>query len=167
MKCIEKDIECQSCDGTGVYTGMAENGGAAVVCRTCKGTGKYHYKFEYKEFTGLKKREDIKRVYISGYGYGLAPKKINFDKVGEVDLTKEGVSYEEFLEGKRPEHIRSFGCPMMCDQGACYRLDGFTKKCYEKGLSAGGYFTDCKYFKNRDKCWDLFDQSVDKEEDNE
>ena len=37
---IEFDCECESCKGTGLYVGMAEREGSAVVCHTCKGTGK-------------------------------------------------------------------------------------------------------------------------------
>lgn len=31
-------IECQACKGTGLYKGMAERDGAAVVCSHCHGT---------------------------------------------------------------------------------------------------------------------------------
>ena len=155
-KTIEMDIECQSCNGTGVYVGMGERDGAAVVCRRCSGTGKFKYSFTYKDFTGLKKREDVTRVYLDGYGYCLAPKKIDFDKVGWVDLTKEGVSYEEFLEGKRPEHIRTFGCPMLCDQGACHRLEGFQDKAGCDCL--GMRIVNCPKYSNRSRCWDIFDE---------
>ena len=41
-------IECQACGGTGLYKGMAERDGAAVVCSCCNGTGKTE--FTYNEF---------------------------------------------------------------------------------------------------------------------
>lgn len=37
---IKIECECNACKGTGLYVGMAERDGAAVVCYTCKGTGK-------------------------------------------------------------------------------------------------------------------------------
>jgi len=43
MEKIEMDIECPSCNGTGLYCGMGEKEGVAVVCCKCQGSGKYHY----------------------------------------------------------------------------------------------------------------------------
>jgi len=37
---LEGECECSACKGTGLYVGMAEREGAAVVCSRCKGTGK-------------------------------------------------------------------------------------------------------------------------------
>jgi hypothetical protein len=36
---ISIDVECPACDGTGLYSGMGERDGAAVVCSRCSGTG--------------------------------------------------------------------------------------------------------------------------------
>ena len=47
---IEFDEKCKSCKGTGLYVGLAERDGAAVVCHTCKGTGKHHVRIEYDDF---------------------------------------------------------------------------------------------------------------------
>jgi DnaJ-class molecular chaperone len=72
---IDLDIVCQSCQGTGLYVGMAERDGAAVVCSTCEGTGRYAYHFEYKPFTErAKPPRKIKSVHVArGYviGHGL------------------------------------------------------------------------------------------------
>ena len=38
MKTIDMMIECPSCKGTGVYSGMGENKNVAVVCYKSKGT---------------------------------------------------------------------------------------------------------------------------------
>lgn len=122
-------IECKSCEGTGVYVGMAERNGAAVICTTCNGTGKYNYKFEYNEFTGLKTRENVTRVYKSGYGYVISPTQITFEKHGEIDMSKEGVSYEEFLSGKTPNHIKQLICPMVANQSACHDIKSFVDEC--------------------------------------
>lgn len=158
MKTIEMDIECQECKGTGVYVGMAERDGAGVVCYKCDGTGKFHYKYEYTPFTERKIRRGLKRVYKKSYSYVLAPEVINFEGIGEIDLTKEGVSYEEFLDGKMPKHIKKLGCPMLADQGACHSIEGFCDKCYDLGLGLGGYISDCENYKNKDDCWKRFDK---------
>jgi len=63
----EITIECSGCNGSGLYVGMAERDGSAVICHHCKGTGKTTFK--YNEFTGLKIREDILRVFKTTCGY--------------------------------------------------------------------------------------------------
>ena len=154
MKNIELDIKCQSCKGTGVYIGMAERDGAGVVCYTCKGTGCQKYKFQYEDFNGIVRRDDVKRVYKKSYGYVLAPKEIDFEKVGKIDLSVKGVSYQEFLTGKMPEHIREFGCPMWIDQGSCHDLKGFTDRC----KCFGRIINHCDDYDKRVECWKDFDR---------
>lgn len=163
MEKIILNIRCKSCSGTGVYVGLAERDGAAVVCHICKGTGKQKYVFSYEPFTARMERDDVKRVYKDSYGYCIAPRKIDFDKIGEVDLSKEGVSYEEFFnENKMPKHIRKIGCPMVCDQGTCHDLKTFTKECNKIGLGYGSTLKECKNYHNRSECWMRFD-SAEKE----
>ena len=152
MKTI--DISCPSCQGTGVYVGMSERHGAAVVCYKCDGTGKTEY--HYEEFTKRKVREDVTRVYKSSYGYVIAPKELEFKNYGGIDMRKEGVSYEEFLNGDTPKHIEKLGCPMMADQGACHSKDGFIDECFSCGLMYGGSITNCKHQKYKAECWERF-----------
>jgi len=156
MKTIEILVECPSCNGTGLYQGMGESKGVGVVCSDCNGTGAYNYKYRYTEFTGRKKRTDIKRVYLRGSRYKLGLGKIVFDTVGEVDMDKEGVSYTEFLQGKMPDHIRALSCPMSADQRACHGIPKFINKCQELN---GGYLSiisDCKNQPNKAECWERF-----------
>ena len=162
MKTIEMTIECKDCNGTGVYVGMAERDGAAVVCKTCGGTGAYLYKFNYNKFSGRKKREDVKRVYKSSCGYVIGTGVINFEGT-EVDMDKEGVSYDEFLSGKTPEHIESLVCPMSADQRACHSIKNFVDRCHDLN---GGYLsliTSCKNQINRSGCWKLFKKEIKEE----
>jgi hypothetical protein len=84
------EIECPSCQGTGVYRGFAEPQGVAVVCLHCEGTGKET--ITYKPFTGRKRRDGIHTVRLSA---------------GTLLVTGVGprggsVTYEEFLAGKVP-----------------------------------------------------------------
>ena len=157
MKKIEMVIECQSCKGTGVYQGMAERDGAAVVCHNCNGTGAANYSFSYNEFTGRKTREGVTRVYLNSMGYCIAPHEINFSKIGPIDLSKEGVSYPEFLDGKMPGHIKKLGCPMRADQWACHQIKGFTDKCDELNGGWINSISDCRYYPKRDECWKRFE----------
>ena len=159
MKKIEMVIQCQSCKGTGVYVGMAERGGAAVVCHTCRGTGKYNYKFEYEEFTELKEKDGVKRVYKQSYGYVIAPGKLDFKKIGEIDMDYEGVSYKSFRSGKMPEHIKSLACPMLADQGACHSIKGFVGECENldgAGL-LGRQLSRCNNQPKKLACWQRFE----------
>jgi len=158
MKKIELKIQCRSCGGTGIYVGIGERDGAAIVCHTCNGTGCEDYYFEYTPFTKRKKKEGIKRVYKDGMGYCIAPKLLVFKGVGTIDMAKEGVSYAEFLEGKMPEHIKTLGCPMQADQGTCHEIKGFIEECDKLN---GGYLNmiaDCKNHPNKAECWDRFDK---------
>ena len=41
MKKIEMDIECPTCEGPGVYVGVLEREGAAVICNKCNGTERF------------------------------------------------------------------------------------------------------------------------------
>lgn len=156
-KVFEADIECKSCKGTGVYVGMGERDGAAVVCSTCKGTGKQHYVVKYTLFTKRKIRDDVKRVYKRGYGYCLAPKLIDFKRIGPVDMTKEGVSYEEFLNGEMPEHIKALACPMLADQGMVHGTELYEKKCHIF-IGAGDSIVQCPCYGQRAECWEMFDK---------
>ena len=86
-------VECGSCQGTGLYRGFAEKPGTAVVCLSCNGSGERA--LEYKPFTGRKERPGVERVFLSrGTFLGTG--------VGQVANAK-GITYEEFRQGKLPE----------------------------------------------------------------
>lgn len=157
MKEIKLDIECQACDGTGVYQGMGERDGAGVVCHRCDGTGCFKYKFQYTPFTKRKLNGNISRVYLSGYGYCINTNPMTLSNGVFVDLSKEGVEYEEFLNGKMPKHIKHMACPMMADQGACHEIKGFTAKCAELNGGYVSYIPDCKC-SDKIGCWDRFEK---------
>lgn len=165
MKKIEMSVECEACNGTGVYSGIGESDGAGVVCYECAGTGLRKYDFEYKEFTGRKTRDDIKRVYKRNYGYKIGLGKVAFGgDIGEVNMDTEGVSYEEFLAGAMPDDIRAMACPMLADIGACEQIDGFIDICEdEHGLYIGTRITECPNRCNKIECWKRFDEGIKNE----
>lgn len=158
-KTIELDIECPSCQGTGVHS---KRDGAAVICNRCEGTGRYKYKFTYTKFTGLKKRKGISRVYLDSYGFDISTGIVDFKNIGLIDMDVEGVSYEEFLEGKTPEHIKSLACPLLADQSTCREIPGFVDVCdnLDGGLLLGRLIYQCKYYPNKAKCWKKFDKGL-------
>jgi hypothetical protein len=160
MKKIEMNIECQACGGTGVYVGMAERKGAAVVCRTCKGTGCYGYSFSYNEFNGRRRKDGVERVYLDGMGYVLGTGKINYsDGIGEIDMDKEGVSYSEFLDGKTPKHIERLGCPVRANQDACHKIKGFIDECERLNGGWIGMISSCRNYPKKAECWKRFERS--------
>ncbi len=55
--------ECPSCNGTGLYAGMCEGPGEAVICIRCGGKGWSYY--TYTPFRGRKKREGITKIRLS------------------------------------------------------------------------------------------------------
>ena len=160
MKEINLDIECRSCNGTGVYQGMGEYDGAGIVCYQCKGTGCEKYYFKYNEFKERKINPKVNRVFLSGYGYCIGTKPITLSNGIFVDFSKEGVQYKEFLNGKMPKHIKQMGCPMMADQGACHSIEGFIKECKKLNGEYVEYIPNCKC-PNKEKCWDRFEKQLE------
>jgi hypothetical protein len=158
MEKIEIEIECPACEGTGLYQGLGEGKGTAVVCYKCNGSGKYLYLYSYNKFTGRKKKPDIERVYLSGYGYKIGLGKLLFGGEIEIDMDNEGVSYDEFLAGKIPGHIEELACPMLADQSACQKINGFTDKCSDLNGSSlwGCHIKGCRNYKNKKECWKRF-----------
>jgi len=55
--------ECTSCSGTGLYQGMCEGRGRAVVCITCYGTGRES--IVYKPFSGRRRLRGVQQIGLS------------------------------------------------------------------------------------------------------
>jgi hypothetical protein len=97
------ECECKDCRGTGLYAGMGERDGAAVVCHCCKGTGKD--KITYTEFTGRKDRVGVTRVFETNPGIC----------VGGLDLSEFGgmpiKEWESGLPFPKGSEMRKYVCP--------------------------------------------------------
>ena len=106
---IEINEKCKSCNGTGLYIGMAERDGAAVVCHTCKGTGCHHFVYDYEDFVKREYRHKVKRVYQTNVGICIGEEK------GKCRLEDfGGMPYEEWWIGKNFEvgmEDRKYSCP--------------------------------------------------------
>jgi hypothetical protein len=82
--------QCDECGGTGLYQGMCEGPGIAVVCVRCDGTG--CRKISYIPFTARKERRGVKVVKRSAGTFivtGVGPRG-------------DGITYAEFKQGKMP-----------------------------------------------------------------
>lgn len=152
MKTIE--IECNSCGGTGLYTGIAERDGACVVCHVCNGSGKT--KYLYNEFTGRKEHPTCKRVYKNGMGYVISSKDVIAEDGKVLPFSKEGVSYEEWKNGKTPNDMEFLACPMIADQGECHKIEGFTDRCNSLNGGWVSHIPSCKNIDNMAECWQRF-----------
>jgi len=82
--------ECSACDGTGLYCGMCEATGTAVICIRCGGTG--CEEISYKPFEGRKGRRGIQSVKWSRGGFIVTG-------VGGVG---KSITYREFAAGQFP-----------------------------------------------------------------
>lgn len=147
-KHLEIVMECGACSGTGLYVGMAERDGAAVVCHQCDGTGRYVFKQSYNEFEGRQKRKEIKRVYRTNPG-------ICVNGTGAVP---GGVSYKDWVDdpksvNKPGTEMREHVCPAWWYQGADYKKKPNWKECIGMGT-----FSSCKSFPNKGECWKRWDK---------
>lgn len=148
MKLFEGSRECESCNGTGVYCGMGECKGAAVVCRACDGTGEEKISISGKPFKARRKKMGVSRVWEINPGIGLKP-----------GVTEGGISYADFfawkLFPKRGAELRSHSCPAWWYQSANYKRKPEWKDCQDSWASS---FPACKHFTDKQKCWKRFDR---------
>lgn len=153
MKKIQFDKECESCNATGIYVGMAEKDGAGIVCYVCKGTGCHSIDIEYAPFTQRKHHPDIKRVYQIGsivlIGEGNGCKLSDFG----------GIPYSDWVSGKSfplGSEDRRHMCPKQWGQ-LVGKYDHFhLDNCND--CHAGMRFSDCPHFGKKDRCWKAYDE---------
>lgn len=155
MPVVEFDQECPSCKGTGLYVGMAERDGAAVVCHTCKGTGCKHNRIEYSDFAGKKINSAVRRVFefnpgiVIGHG---GEKHYSLSDFGGMPVAdwKHGWPFPPGSEN------RKFVCPAWWYQTANYKLKPDWKECL-----CCGSFSSCSHFAQKEKCWTRWDKEHD------
>ena len=159
MKTFEVDEMCPACGGTGLYVGMGENDGAAVVCRKCKGTGKYHFVHRYEEFKERKEpTKEVRRVFECNPGISIGED----ENRGILLSSFGGIPFSEWKDGKpfpRGSEMRKFTCPAWWYQSADY------KKKPKWGACIGcGIFSGCEAFVVKENCWERWDKE-NKDED--
>ena len=147
---IEFDEKCKSCSGTGLYVGMAERDGFAVVCNTCDGTGKHHVIFQYEDFEGKERNNNIKKVLKCNPGISCGVGNgCNLESFG-------GMNYEDWFNGKdfpKGSEMRKYTCPAWWYQSADYEKKPDWKECMGCNM-----FSACKYFNTKEKCWERWDK---------
>lgn len=147
-KKLEYDRVCKSCDGTGLYIGMGERDGAAVICHSCKGTGCEHIIETYQTFEGRKDYFYMtKRVFRVNPGICI----------GGPDLSIfGGMPIKEWALGlmfPKKSEDRLHTCPAWFYQSADYKKKPDWDECLRCGT-----FSSCDNFGMKSACWIRWDK---------
>lgn len=146
---IEFRRQCADCKGTGLYVGLAERDGGAVVCCRCDGKGYVDARIEYEIFEQRLVREEVQRVYRVNPGICIgAGGGYKLEDFG-------GMPYADWQEGKdwpAGSEDRAHTCPAWFYQSADYSKKPNWKECW--GCCA---FSGCKHFENKSACWERWD----------
>jgi hypothetical protein len=144
---ITLDVMCSACSGTGLYIGMGEKGGAAVVCRTCDGTGKDT--LTYVPFTARNRTpRSVKSVHVAR-GYFIEhghPKSAG------------GLPVNAWQPGTAVPADEQMYCPYLyTGQKWCAQpvVSKYTNR-LEAPLLAGDDIKNCRHWDDKAECWRLF-----------
>lgn len=154
---LEIDRECESCKGTGLYLGMAERDGSAVVCHTCKGEGHYEETIRWTEFKRLKGQKGVRRVFAAARGICIGEGTVEGRKLRLEDFG--GLDYDLWLalknKTKFPEgtEMRQFTCPAWFWQTVDSDKKPDWKECQHFGS-----FSKCPHFVIKNSCWEKYDR---------
>jgi hypothetical protein len=141
--------ECGLCHGTGLYSGMGESIGAAIVCHSCKGYG--FRMSEFTQFTGRKELPDVERVYQANPGIKIGTAMgLELDDFGGVPAS----DWEPGMLFPAGSEMRKFTCPQWWFQSAIsMSLDWNTCN-----SNIGRSFPQCRNFAEKGLCWDRLDK---------
>lgn len=152
MQVFERDIQCKECKGTGLFKGMGERDGWAVVCHKCKGSGCYHFKFEYEAFHGRVKCDNVQQVVEVNPGIVLTTRGADRTYTHE---SFGGQPYESWCKDEPfppGSENREFCCPASWYQSADYGAQPKWEEC-----AGVGAFSACRCFRGKAGCWERFD----------
>ena len=145
---VTQQEQCPNCKGTGLYAGMGERLGAAVMCRKCKGTGMFEHQFV--PFSGKQPPPgNISRVYAHNPSDGA------FIITPEVP---GGVPIQEWQQNPdstiRPgAEIRTICCPSWWFMSTVTQKEQpVWPECVKTSP-----FMDCPMFAQKQQCWQKLD----------
>ena len=144
---IELEVNCPSCNGTGLYRGLAEHDNCAVICSRCKGSGMTIV--HYTKFTGRMLRTDIERVFSGAYGYGHSHKDVTIESGRTLHFSLYGCTYKKWLEGAKPLPMEELYCPYQYDNQGIG--DEPFEECKHTGW--GSIISECPFFIQKHVCW--------------
>lgn len=154
---------CNSCKGTGIYKGVAEEGDIAVICRTCNGKGSisevvrdscstiqdcFPRVIDGKTIYDIREYDHL--VPVKGIKYVVyGPNKVISSKLllEDLKISRDSiVLYADFLKGKKPLPIESMTCP--AELSLHYGNDDFDNDCCLN-------YYDCPK-EDKSECWAKF-----------
>ena len=153
--CLSGYVQCSACDGTGLYVGVCERDGAAVVCYRCKGTGRVYIEQHYTKFTARQKKKNVKRVFEHAGAYIISAEDVEVNGKN-IPFSEYGVSYEEWLAGEAPKPLECLHCPFMHTQQMLDRNSTLYKTRCNTGLKFGSRISDCQFMPEKEKCWEIY-----------
>ena len=147
QRVIEYRAECSKCKGTGLYVGMFERDGAAVVCSSCKGTGCVEVRITYKDFEGRVPvpTSKISRVFQTNPGIIIGP-SADFGGM-DADDWWDGAAFPPKSENRRVP------CPAWWYQCADYDKKPKWDECIGMGA-----FQSCDHYADKAACWERWDR---------
>ena len=151
MKTITIEEQCQACNGSGLYIGMVERDGAAIVCCKCKGSGRYVFTHTYEDFVNRKEpKTTVKRVFQANPGIVIGENNgTRLSDFGGMPY-KEWVAKLPFLPGMED---RKHTCPAWW----CQVTDASKKPNWASCNNVlGRPFSSCSCFINKHACWELW-----------
>ena len=141
-----RQVACAACKATGLYVGMAERDGSAVVCYKCHGTGAASLVVEWDDFEGRQECKGVSHVYGANPGIAAAP-----------SVVPGGVPYAAWKADinaphRRGTEMREHTCPAWWYQTTDYSKKPHWNEC------EWGRFSNCKHFPDKAACWRRFDK---------
>ena len=150
--------ECKSCGGTGLYQGMAEKKGSAVICYVCNGTGCEDIEINYIPFKKRKLTNQVKRVFKNSCGYAHGSEDVTTREGVRIKFSVGGCTYEDWLKGADPKPVKDLYCPFLWTGQMLQSKDvGDLYKDRCNKTLCGGRITDCKYYKDKVECWKIYE----------
>lgn len=145
---ISYTCACSDCAASGLYQGMCERDGAAVVCRTCRGTGRREIHVSYLPFLGRRSADGVVRVYQVNPG-------IVVDGLGTVPggCSREEWEQDQSAPARVGAEMRGHTCPAWWYQSADYKRKPAWPECI-----GSRSFCDCPHFPAKAGCWERWDR---------
>jgi len=145
---FEREVECEKCKGTGLYAGIGERDGFAVVCHDCGGEGKRTLRVPYKDFERRWDRPGVRRVLQVNPGICVG---------GDDPEQFGGMPHKDWQTGKPfPDgsEMRHYVCPRWWAQAAGIKAD------FDCPGFPGMTFSQCPQFGDKAVCWERWDREA-------
>lgn len=145
MTQISVQAVCNACGGTGLYIGMAERDGVAVVCSTCNGSGAMTVRY-----TPFKRQlpapASVTSVHVAR-GYVLGDKHPACDG---------GLPIEQWKQGVIVPADEKLYCPYLYTHQDWCAHPRDPENNHNNAPMLWGRIDECPYWIEKDECWKRF-----------